>query len=68
MHAMDYLVYAYLQTAQDEKARAVMSEMIVIPDIHPERFVGPYALAVSPVRYAIERSDWEAAASLVSAI
>jgi tetratricopeptide (TPR) repeat protein len=26
--------------------------------------VGPYALAVSPARYAIERGDWKAAASL----
>ena len=25
MHAMDYLVYAYLQTAQDDKARAVVT-------------------------------------------
>jgi tetratricopeptide (TPR) repeat protein len=64
MHAMDYLVYAYLQTAQDEKARAVVSDMIAIPDIQPERFVGPYALAVSPARYALERGDWKGAAEL----
>jgi Tfp pilus assembly protein PilF len=64
MHAMDYLVYAYLQTAQDEKARAVVSEMIAIPEIQPERFVGPYALAVSPVRYMVERNDWKGAAAL----
>src|SRR5499427_8019502 len=64
MHAMDYLVYAYLQTAQDEKARAVVSDMIAIPNIHPERFVGPYALAVSPARYAVERGDWKGASEL----
>jgi tetratricopeptide (TPR) repeat protein len=64
MHAMDYLVYAYLQTAQDEKARAVVADMAAIPDIQPERFVGPYALAVSPARYAIERGDWKDAAEL----
>ena len=64
MHAMDYLVYAYLQTAQDDKARAVVSDMIAIPDIQPERFVGPYALAVSPARYALERGDWKGAAEL----
>jgi tetratricopeptide (TPR) repeat protein len=64
MHAMDYLVYAYLQTAQDEKALSVMSEMIAIPNIQPERFVGPYALAVSPARYAVERGDWKSAAAL----
>lgn len=65
MHAMDYLVYAYLQTAQDEKARAVVADMIAMPDIFPERFVGPYALAVSPARYALERGDWKGAADLV---
>jgi Tfp pilus assembly protein PilF len=64
MHAMDYLVYAYLQTAQDQKARAVVADMVAIPDIQPERFVGPYALAVSPARYAIERGDWKGAAQL----
>jgi tetratricopeptide (TPR) repeat protein len=64
LHAMDYLVYAYLQTAQDEKARAVMHDMFALADIHPERFVGPYALAVSPARYAVERGDWKGAAEL----
>jgi len=64
MHAMDYLVYAYLQTAQDDKARSVMSDMIAITDIQPERFIGPHALAVSPARYAVERGDWKRAAEL----
>jgi Tfp pilus assembly protein PilF len=62
MHAMDYLVYAYLQTAQDDKARAVVSDMIAMADIQPERFVGPYAHAVSPARYTMERGDWKGAA------
>ncbi|HEY6994332.1 MAG TPA: hypothetical protein VH397_11525 [Xanthobacteraceae bacterium] len=64
LHAMDYLVYAYLQVAQDEKARAVVADMKVVPGINPDRFVGPYALAVSPARYAVERGDWKTAAEL----
>jgi len=64
MHAMDYLVYAYLQMGQDTKAHAVVADMMAIPNIQPERFVGPYALAVSPARYALERGDWKAAAEL----
>jgi tetratricopeptide (TPR) repeat protein len=64
MHAMDYMVYAYLQMAQDEKARAVIADMTAIPNILPERFQGPYALAVSPARYAVERGDWKGAAEL----
>lgn len=64
LHAMDYLVYAYLQLAQDEKARAVVAEMKAVSGVNPDRFVGPYALAVSPARYAIERGDWKGAADL----
>jgi Tfp pilus assembly protein PilF len=64
LHAMDYLVYAYLQLAQDEKARAVVAEMNAVTGINPDRFVAPYALAVSPARYALERGDWKGAAEL----
>jgi tetratricopeptide (TPR) repeat protein len=64
LHAMDYLVYAYLQTAQDDKARAVVAEMKTVPGTDPNRFVAPYALAVSPARYAVERGDWKGATEL----
>ncbi|WP_315835996.1 hypothetical protein [Bradyrhizobium prioriisuperbiae] len=64
LHAMDYLVYAYLQLGQDGKARAVVDEMAAVAGINPNRFVGPYALAVSPARYMIERGDWKGAAEL----
>jgi tetratricopeptide (TPR) repeat protein len=64
LHAMDYLVYAYLQRGQDKKAAAVVEEMKTVTGINPGRFVGPYALAVSPARYMIERSDWKGAAEL----
>jgi hypothetical protein len=64
LHAMDYMVYAYLQLGQDQKAQGVVSEMIAIAGINPDRFVGPYALAVSPARYVVERGDWKSAAEL----
>jgi len=64
LHAMDYLVYANLQLGQDRKARAVIDEMLAVKGF-PEAYLGgPYALAASPARYAIERSDWQAAATL----
>ena len=59
LHAMDYLVYAYLQLGQDEKAKAIIDEMTTVTGLP-----GPYALAVSPARYAVERGDWKAAAEL----
>ena len=64
LHAMDYLVYAYLQTGQDAKAQAVIEEMRGISGFSETFIAGPYALAVSPARYAIERGDWNAAAQL----
>ena len=64
LHASDYLVYAYLQQGQDSNARLVIDEMNAIIGFSETNFVGPYALAASPARYAIERSDWKLAAEL----
>jgi hypothetical protein len=64
LHAMDYMVYAHLQLAQDQMAQAVVAEMKTVTGINPDRFVSPYALAVSPARYAVERGDWKGAAEL----
>ncbi len=64
LHAMDYLVYAHLQLGQEKQARAVLDEMKVVSGFTETFFVGPYALAASPARFAIERSDWQGAAQL----
>ncbi|HEX9590500.1 MAG TPA: hypothetical protein VGA15_22495, partial [Bradyrhizobium sp.] len=64
LHAMDYLVYAYLQLGQDKKAAAVIDEMNAVTGFAETFIGGPYALAASPARYAVERGDWKAAAAL----
>ena len=64
LHAMDYQVYAYLQLGQDGAAKAVLDEMTTVTGFTETFLVGPYALAVSPARYAVERHDWKAAAAL----
>jgi hypothetical protein len=64
LHPMDYTVYAYLQLGQDSKAKAVLDDMTTVTGFTETFLVGPYALAVSPARYAIERDDWQAAAAL----
>jgi tetratricopeptide (TPR) repeat protein len=64
LHAMDYLVYAYLQLGQDHKAKAVIDEMNTVTGFTETFIPAPYALAASPARYAVERSDWKAAAEL----
>ncbi|TMJ04869.1 MAG: hypothetical protein E6G97_05050 [Alphaproteobacteria bacterium] len=64
LHAMDYQVYAYLQLGQDAKAKAVIDDMSTVKGFTETFLPGPYALAVSPARYAVERGDWKAAAAL----
>jgi tetratricopeptide (TPR) repeat protein len=61
---MDYLVYAYLQLGQDKDAAAVIDEMNTVTGFTETFIAGPYALAASPARYAVERGDWKAAAAL----
>jgi hypothetical protein len=64
LHGMDYLVYAYLQLGQDKDAAAVIDEMNAVTGFTETFIAGPYALAASPARYAVERGDWKAAAEL----
>jgi tetratricopeptide (TPR) repeat protein len=63
-HAMDYLVYAYLQGAQDKHAKGVLDELNKIPKAEPETFKVAYAVAAIPARYALERRRWDEAAKL----
>ena len=64
LHAMDYMVYAYLQLGQDAKARDVVEEMKTVTGVNPNVLAGPYALAASPARFMVERGDWKGAAEL----
>jgi hypothetical protein len=64
LHAMDYMVYAYLQLARDDDARRVMEEGARITGFTAAIAAGPYAQAAMPARYVIERGDWQQAAGL----
>ena len=64
LHAMDYQVYANLQLGQDAKAKALIDEMAAATGLTETYLPGPYALAASPARFAIERGDWKAASEL----
>jgi hypothetical protein len=64
LHAMDYQVYAYLQLGQDARAKAVIDEMMPVAGFNENFMGGPFALAASPARYAVERGDWKGAAAL----
>jgi hypothetical protein len=64
LHAMDYMVYAYLQQAKDKSAQKLATELSAIDRLDESQFAAAYALAAIPARLALERHDWKAAASL----
>ncbi len=64
LHAMDYLVYAYLQAAQDKQAWAVIEELNAIRQVDPPNFKVAYAVSAIPARYTLERRQWQEAAKL----
>jgi hypothetical protein len=64
LHAMDYMVYAYLQLGQDADALRVWNEAQRVKDFPPTVRAGPYALAAMPARIALERGAWDEAAKL----
>jgi tetratricopeptide (TPR) repeat protein len=68
LHALDYQVYAYLQTAQDTAAAKVVDELgAIVREIDTAEqygLAGYYAAAAIPARHALERGDWTRAAAL----
>ena len=64
LHAMDYLVYAYLQTGRDDDARQVVQDLKAIPKLDLTNFAIAYASTAMPIRIAIEREQWADAASI----
>src|SRR5215468_2703500 len=64
LHALDYLVYAYLQTGQDKQARAMLERLGGMQKAEPESFVAAYAYAAIPARVALEQHRWSEAAAL----
>src|SRR5215510_11542557 len=62
-HAMDYMVYAYMQLARDREARLVAEEASRVVGPFATR-AAPYALAAIPARYAVERGAWKEAMQL----
>ena len=67
LHAMEFLEYAYLQTGQDERARALVEEGRTIEqaDLDPT-FAGYFSTVEArfAALYTIETQDWNSAARL----
>jgi tetratricopeptide (TPR) repeat protein len=64
LHAMDYLAYAYLQTAQDGKVKEIVDVLYSMNKVDANTVAAAYAFAAIPARYALERRQWSEAAAL----
>jgi hypothetical protein len=73
LHASDYMVYAYLQTAQDSAAHHVVESAVSIFSRHDPAVLlsgaaspstAYFARAAIPARYCLERQAWSDAAKL----
>ena len=63
-HAMEYLIYGYLQKGEDAKAAAALRRLRATARMQPT-FKTAFHLSSTQSRYALERRDWEEAARLV---
>ena len=67
-HAMDFLVYAYLQTGREASAQKIIDEVKAMPEMHDMYGMGfdprLFALSAFPASYALELHRWNEAAQL----
>jgi hypothetical protein len=70
-HAMDFLVYAYLQSGREADAQRVITEVKAMPPMKSMYEAGydqeAYALSKFPALYALELRHWSDAAALTPA-
>ena len=68
LHALDYMIYGYMQTGQDAAAKGVIDRVNALrATIDPKSgygLAGFYAVAAIQARYMLERGDWAGAATL----
>jgi tetratricopeptide (TPR) repeat protein len=66
LHAMDYLVYAYLQKGRDADAALVIQQLDGMEKLNTGDLKIGYSATAMPIRYAVERRQWADAAGIVS--
>lgn len=64
LHGLDYLVYAYLQKGNNQKANELSKYVDSIREIHPVNLKSAYTFAAVPSRLALENKNWKAASTL----
>ena len=63
-HAIEYLVYAYLQSGADDSAAGELRRLHTTPKLEPT-FKTAFHLASTRARYALERQAWSEAAAII---
>jgi hypothetical protein len=66
LHAMDYLVYAYLQAGRDQEAAQVIQQLKAKQNLDLGDFKIGYAATAMPIRYTVEREQWSEAEKVVN--
>ena len=66
LHAMDYLVYAYLQSGKDAEAGQIVQQVKAMQNLRMGEFKVGYAATAMPVRYVVEREKWDEAAAVAN--
>lgn len=61
-HALDYLVYAYLQRGEDDKAAKIVADIHQLQGPFQSHAAAAYTLAAVEARMALERQQWAKAA------
>jgi hypothetical protein len=65
LHALDYLIYGYLQRGEDRRAAEVLASTQSVRATWPKAdFAAAYAIGAVPARFALERRQWTEAAAL----
>ncbi len=59
LHAMDYLVYADLQSDRQQDAADLVQQLKAMQNLNMHEFKTGYAATAIPVRYIVERDEWK---------
>jgi hypothetical protein len=66
LHAMDYVVYAYLQKKDLKRAKEQWDHLNTFSQVSPPNLKGAYTFAAIPVRYVLENRLWKEATRLTT--
>jgi tetratricopeptide (TPR) repeat protein len=66
LHAMDYVVYAYLQKKDLKRAKEQWDYLNTFGQVSPPNLKGAYTFAAIPARYVLENRLWKEATQLTT--